>query len=163
EGEMTRANLLDRLGRCPEAVTAFDHAIAQYRAAVPDRVDWVQAVGNQASCLRALGRADDAVTRAEAALAVLDRHPWTPIAAAETDVRAKLAAGDAKGATTVALETYGPELYGFLHALARDDDLAAEAFATFSEDLWKGLVKFRWESSLRTWAYALARNALWRL
>jgi RNA polymerase sigma-70 factor (ECF subfamily) len=83
--------------------------------------------------------------------------------AAETEVRTKLAAGDVRGATTVALETYGPELYGFLHALARDDDLAAEAFATFSEDLWKGLGKFRWESSLRTWSYALARNALWRL
>jgi RNA polymerase sigma-70 factor, ECF subfamily len=83
--------------------------------------------------------------------------------AAEADVKAKLAAGDARGATTLALETYGPELYGFLHALARDDDLAAEAFATFSEDLWRGLAKFRWESSLRTWAYALARNALWRL
>src|SRR5438132_12968468 len=83
--------------------------------------------------------------------------------AAEADVRARLAAGDVRGATTIALETYGPELYGFLHALARDDDLAAEAFATFSEDLWRGLAKFRWESSLRTWSYALARNALWRL
>ncbi len=83
--------------------------------------------------------------------------------AAETEVRTRLGAGDVRGATTIALETYGPELYGFLHALARDDDLAAEAFATFSEDLWRGLDKFRWESSLRTWSYALARNALWRL
>ena len=83
--------------------------------------------------------------------------------AAETDVRAKIEKGDLKGAATTALETYGPELYGFLHALARDDDLAAEAFSTFSEDLWRGLGKFRWESSLRTWSYALARNALWRL
>src|SRR5262252_9379307 len=83
--------------------------------------------------------------------------------AAEAEIRAKLGDGDARAATTLALETYGPELYGFLHALARDDDLAAEAFATFSEDLWRGLAKFRWESSLRTWSYALARNALWRL
>lgn len=28
-----------------------------------------------------------------------------------------------------------------------------------SEQLWKGLPKFRWQSSLRTWAYALARHA----
>jgi RNA polymerase sigma-70 factor (ECF subfamily) len=83
--------------------------------------------------------------------------------AAESDVRTRVEAGDLKGAATLALETYGPELYGFLHALARDDDLAAEAFSTFSEDLWRGLQKFRWESSLRTWSYALARNALWRL
>jgi RNA polymerase sigma-70 factor (ECF subfamily) len=83
--------------------------------------------------------------------------------AAESDVRERLERGDLRGAATVALETYGPELYGFPHALARDDDLAAEAFATFSEDLWRGLAKFRWESSLRTWSYALARNALWRL
>ncbi|MCE9580624.1 MAG: sigma-70 family RNA polymerase sigma factor [Deltaproteobacteria bacterium] len=83
--------------------------------------------------------------------------------AAEERVRELLGKDDVRGAATVALETYGPELYGFLHALAREDDLAAEAFATFSEDLWKGLAKFRWESSLRTWSYALAKNALWRL
>ena len=83
--------------------------------------------------------------------------------AAENEVRTRLEADDLQGAATIALETYGPELYGFLHALARDDDLAAEAFSTFSEDLWRGLGKFRWESSLRTWSYALARNALWRL
>jgi RNA polymerase sigma-70 factor (ECF subfamily) len=82
---------------------------------------------------------------------------------AEKAIQARHTAGDHDGATTLAVETYGPELYGFLHALARDEDLAAEAFSTFAEDLWKGLPKFRWESSLRTWAYALARNALHRV
>jgi RNA polymerase sigma-70 factor (ECF subfamily) len=33
-------------------------------------------------------------------------------------------------------------------------------FGIASENLWRGLVKFRWEASLRTWAYQLARNAL---
>jgi len=84
-------------------------------------------------------------------------------AEAEQAIQARHAAGDHDGATTLAVETYGAELYGFLHALARDEDLAAEAFSTFAEDLWKGLPKFRWESSLRTWAYALARNALHRV
>jgi RNA polymerase sigma-70 factor (ECF subfamily) len=84
-------------------------------------------------------------------------------AEAEQAIRSLHASGDLDGATTLAVETYGPELYGFLHALARDDDLAAEAFSTFAEDLWKGLPRFRWESSLRTWAYALARNALHRV
>ncbi|MCA9677914.1 MAG: sigma-70 family RNA polymerase sigma factor [Kofleriaceae bacterium] len=84
-------------------------------------------------------------------------------AAAEARVRARHADGDLEAATTQALELYGPELFGFLQALARDDDTAAEAFSTFAEDLWKGLPRFRWESSLRTWAYALARNALHRV
>src|SRR5688572_25981948 len=84
-------------------------------------------------------------------------------AEAEQSIRALHAAGDLDGATTLAVETYGPELYGFLQALARDEDLAGEAFSTFAEDLWKGLPRFRWESSLRTWAYALARNALHRV
>jgi RNA polymerase sigma-70 factor (ECF subfamily) len=81
----------------------------------------------------------------------------------EQTIRERHEAGDLDGATTLAVETYGAELYGFLHALGRDDDLAAEAFSTFTEDLWKGLGKFRWESSLRTWCYALARNALHRV
>ena len=81
----------------------------------------------------------------------------------EQGIRDRHEAGDLDGATTLAIETYGAELYGFLHALAREDDTAAEAFSTFTEDLWKGLPRFRWESSLRTWAYALARNALHRV
>lgn len=81
----------------------------------------------------------------------------------EQTIRARHDKGDLDGATTLAVETYGAELYGFLHALARDDDMASEAFSTFTEDLWKGLGKFRWESSLRTWCYALARNALHRV
>jgi RNA polymerase sigma-70 factor (ECF subfamily) len=84
-------------------------------------------------------------------------------AAAEGRVRARHVDGDLEGAVTLALELYGAELYGFLHALARDEDVAAEAFSTFAEDLWKGMPKFRWESSLRTWSYALARNALHRV
>jgi RNA polymerase sigma-70 factor, ECF subfamily len=84
-------------------------------------------------------------------------------AAAEAVVKKRHDAGDHDGATTLAVETYGAEIFGFLQALARDEDLAAEAFSTFTEDLWKGLPRFRWESSLRTWAYALARNALHRV
>lgn len=66
-------------------------------------------------------------------------------------------------ATTRALEHYGPELFGFLRAIATTPDVAAEAFALASEQLWMNLDRFRWESSLRTWAYQLARNALYRL
>jgi RNA polymerase sigma-70 factor (ECF subfamily) len=45
---------------------------------------------------------------------------------------------------------------------AHDDDLAGDAFALASERLCS-TSKFRWEASLRTWAYQLARNALYRL
>lgn len=83
--------------------------------------------------------------------------------AAERAIRAQCEAGDHAGATTAALQRYGPELLGFLRALAHHDDLAAEAFAELGEDVWRGLPRFRWESSLRSWLYALARNALGQL
>jgi RNA polymerase sigma-70 factor, ECF subfamily len=81
----------------------------------------------------------------------------------DATVRGLLAAGQLELATTRMLEHYGPELFGFLRAIARDDDLAAEAFALASERMWQNLERFRWEASLRTWVYQLARNALYRL
>lgn len=81
----------------------------------------------------------------------------------EEAIRARAVGGDLGGAATAAIDLYGGEVCGFLHAVARDDDLATEAFAGFCEDLWRGLPGFRWEASLRTWSYALARNALHRL
>ena len=72
-------------------------------------------------------------------------------------------AGDLAGAATCAIEGYGPEIMGFLYALARSETAAGDAFSMFCEDLWRGLASFRWESSFRTWAYTLARNALHRL
>ena len=83
--------------------------------------------------------------------------------AAERAIRRLCEAGDHAEATTAALRAYGMELLGFLRALAADHDLAAEAFAELGEDVWRGLPRFRWESSLRSWLYALARNALAQL
>jgi RNA polymerase sigma-70 factor (ECF subfamily) len=81
----------------------------------------------------------------------------------ERDIRALCDAAAYPEAATAALRLYGIELLGFLRALASNHDLAAEAFAEMGEDIWKGLPKFRWESSLRSWLYALARNALAQL
>jgi len=81
-------------------------------------------------------------------------------AAAEAPIRALHAAGDHAAALTASLELYGTELLSFLRSLARDEDLAAESFAELGEDLWRGLPTFRWNSSLRSWLYTLARNAL---
>lgn len=83
--------------------------------------------------------------------------------AGERTIRTLCEAGAYPEATTAALRIYGVELLGFLRALAGNHDLAAEAFAELGEDLWKGLPRFRWESQLRSWLYALARNALAQL
>jgi RNA polymerase sigma-70 factor (ECF subfamily) len=64
-----------------------------------------------------------------------------------------------KGAATVLLEGYGRELLGFLMAHERDEEVVSEVFSMFAEDLWRGLRAFRWDSSARTWSYALLRHA----
>lgn len=79
-------------------------------------------------------------------------------AALEQELRRRFDAGDLDGVATEALRGYGAELFGFLVGLARDHDRGADLFSTFCEKLWRGLGQFRWNSSLRVWAYALARN-----
>jgi RNA polymerase sigma-70 factor (ECF subfamily) len=81
----------------------------------------------------------------------------------EDEVRRLLSSGDVDAATTVALRGYGPEVLGFLAAVAKNEADARDAFSEFSEDLWKGIEKFAGNSSLRTWAYTIARRALWRV
>jgi RNA polymerase sigma-70 factor (ECF subfamily) len=92
-----------------------------------------------------------------------DTGPPDPRRAREAEVRALAERGELHAAATRALELYGAEVLGFLHALGRDGDLADEAFGAACEDLWRGLPGFRWEASLRTWLYALARHALHRV
>ncbi len=62
-------------------------------------------------------------------------------------------------AASLALRTYGPELYGFLAGQLGNDTDAAEVFSQLTEDLWRGLPRFGWRCSLRTWLYLLARHA----
>jgi RNA polymerase sigma-70 factor, ECF subfamily len=83
--------------------------------------------------------------------------------ATEPAIRALCKAGSYAEAATAALQRYGVELLGFLRALAGDDDLAGDAFGELGEDIWRGLPGFRWESSLRSWLYTLARHALAQL
>ena len=83
--------------------------------------------------------------------------------ASERAIQALCEAGAYPAATTAALRMYGIELLGFLRALAGDDDLAGDAFGELGENIWRGLPRFRWESSLRSWLYSLARNALAQL
>lgn len=80
--------------------------------------------------------------------------------AIEAEVRARAASGDHAGAATALVRGYGPEVVRFVAGILRssDDDLA-EVFAMFCEDVVRGLPGFRFASSVRTWSYALARNA----
>lgn len=78
----------------------------------------------------------------------------------EAVIRARAVAGDHAGAATAALERYGGELRAFLRAAAGGSELGDEAFAELTEDVWRGLPRFRWDASLRSWLYVIARNAL---
>jgi len=77
-------------------------------------------------------------------------------------VRARLASGDLAAATTLVVQGHGPQILGYLTAMARHEADAHDAFSQFCEDLWRGLPGFMGRSSLRTWCYVLARNALHR-
>lgn len=81
---------------------------------------------------------------------------------AEARIAERLEASDLHGAITIALQAYGPEIIGFLLARERDETAASEVYSAFCEDLWRGIGGFRRESSFRSWAYALARNAAHR-
>jgi RNA polymerase sigma-70 factor (ECF subfamily) len=76
----------------------------------------------------------------------------------ESDARALCREGDFNAAATLALRGYGPEVFGFLVAVHRSETEASDVFSELAEALWRGLPTFAWESSLRTWTYAIARN-----
>src|SRR5688572_23632048 len=83
--------------------------------------------------------------------------------ALEHQVRGYHERADWKAAATAGIKGYGPEILGYITAMSRSESDAGEVFSTFCEDLWKGLPGFRWQSSFRTWAYTLARHALFRV
>jgi RNA polymerase sigma-70 factor, ECF subfamily len=76
----------------------------------------------------------------------------------EQQVRELCARGDHAAAATAVVRDYGPEILGFLMALHHDAIEANDAFAEVAEAVWRGLPAFAWQSSVRTWAYAIARN-----
>jgi len=80
----------------------------------------------------------------------------------EAQLRRQFDAGDLNGTMEAALAGYGPELFGFLVGLARDHDRAADLFGEVCARLWRGLPRFRWDSTLRVWAYTVARHEFLR-
>jgi len=79
--------------------------------------------------------------------------------ALETRVAASLDGGNLERAATQIIRGYGPEILGFLAAIHRDREEAADTFSQACEDLWRGLAGFARRSSARTWFYTLARHA----
>jgi RNA polymerase sigma-70 factor (ECF subfamily) len=77
----------------------------------------------------------------------------------EARVQRLLVFGDARAAASAVIEQGYREFRGYLCATLRDRDDADDAFSLFSEGVWKGLPRFRFESSLRTWLYRIAWNA----
>lgn len=78
--------------------------------------------------------------------------------AEDQDLQRMVGAGDVDGAATRIVRTYGPEVHGFLRAALSSDADADEVFAETCERMWRGLPGFRWQCSVRTWVYVLARN-----
>lgn len=75
----------------------------------------------------------------------------------EATLRERAGQGDLAGVATIGLEAYGPELLGYMAAAGASVD-TDECFAAFAAALWQSLPRFRWESSFRVWAYAIARR-----
>jgi RNA polymerase sigma-70 factor (ECF subfamily) len=80
----------------------------------------------------------------------VDRAP------AERRIADDLGRGDLRAAAVAALKLYGEEILLYLRRLTREEEVAQDAFSDFCERLWQNLARFRFESSLRTWAYTLA-------
>jgi RNA polymerase sigma-70 factor (ECF subfamily) len=81
----------------------------------------------------------------------------------EVEIAQLRAAGQLKAVATLAIESYGSEIFSFLEMMLRHHADASDAFAQACEDLWKGLPRFEGRSSLKTWFYTLARHAASRL
>lgn len=94
---------------------------------------------------------------------VVNQEPSTGRETLEREVRALCEAGDIGGAVERTLQGYGREILRLMHSVLHQPEAARDAFSVFSESLLKGLPGFRWESSLRTWAYRLARNACYQV
>lgn len=78
----------------------------------------------------------------------------------EIAIRERFDAHDLGAAATLAIEAYGGEVCGYLAAVLADDEQAREVFAETAAELWRDLSRFRWQASLRTWVYTLARHRL---
>jgi RNA polymerase sigma-70 factor (ECF subfamily) len=78
----------------------------------------------------------------------------------EQSIRELIERGDLRGAATAAIRGYGPQILSSLRAVLDDEDAAADGFSRFGEAVWKGIGRFRGDSSVLTWSYSLAWGAV---
>ncbi len=76
----------------------------------------------------------------------------------ERRVESLLAGGDSQEAVSAVVATHGASVYGYLCSLLDEDD-AADVYSQWAEDVLRGLAGFRFECSLRSWAFKLAWHA----
>lgn len=80
----------------------------------------------------------------------------------EDELVDQIAEGRLAEAATAIVRGYGPGILGYLATLLRSDEDAREVFAQFGEELWRGLPRFERNSSVKTWAYAIAYHCAQR-
>jgi len=83
--------------------------------------------------------------------------------AADVTISSLLAAERTREAAELVISEYGPSLLRFLRVRLRSYEQADDAFSLLCEDIWLGLPRFEWRSSLRTWLFVLARSAAARV
>jgi RNA polymerase sigma-70 factor, ECF subfamily len=77
----------------------------------------------------------------------------------EQEIIHALQVSDYEGAAIRTLRAYGSEILGFLIVQLPERQHAEEVFSIFVEDLWRALPGLTLKSTMRAYAYALARNA----
>ena len=77
----------------------------------------------------------------------------------EEDLRRAWEASDYRTVTTLAIMRYGKGIHSVMADRLRSEADAWDVFSLFAEALWRGLPGFQWRSTLRAWAYRIARNA----
>jgi len=87
-----------------------------------------------------------------------DQSPDRIARSLDIEVREQVHAGNVREAADLLLARLCPELRPFLHRLLGNVALAEEAHSATCERLWRGLASFRWECSLRSWSYIVARR-----
>lgn len=85
-----------------------------------------------------------------------DRKQW------EDEIRDLCRQGKLNLAVEQTVRGFGPEIRRLMTAVLQDEARVQDAFGLFCEGLVRGLPRFRWESSLWTWAQRMARNACFK-
>lgn len=84
--------------------------------------------------------------------------PLQSIRGAEDEALDAVRRGDLGGALTVLMDAYGDEIYRHCLAVLGAEASAADVHQTVFVQAFRDIPRFRGQSSLRTWLYAIARH-----